>query len=250
MLSFITVTYNNLDGLKKTYDSILQCLNKKKCFDVEWIVVDGGSKDNTIDFLSGLKTDLFSIRWVSEKDNGIYDAMNKGVNLSRGDYVHFLNAGDKLLEDNIIDAVTLAKDRDVIFCSVRYNYNGRFYIRKPKDISYCNYGMPANHQGCIYKRKILLANPYPDKYLVSSDYWLNCICYKNKFSFSYYPTAVVDFEVGGVSTTKYLRVIKDMYLVQRDTLKLNILIAMLFGVRRFFVMSINYLLHKISLIFI
>lgn len=244
MLSFVTVTFNNLRGLKSTYNSILKCIDDIEKF--EWIVIDGGSHDGTIDFLSDLTTSQIQLKWVSEKDNGIYDAMNKGVRLCHGDYVHFLNAGDKLINDKVINFVSEKDGSDVYYFAVNYNYNGHSYIRKPKNISYSNYGMPANHQGCVYKKEILLANPYPSKYRVSADYWLNCICYRNNVSCSYYVDPIVDFEVGGVSTTKFIRVVKDMYCVQRDVLKMNIIKATVFAIRRFVVMTINYLLYKAS----
>lgn len=249
MLSFVTVTFNNVDGLIKTYNSILKCLDYNKLAKFEWVVIDGGSQDGTIEFLSGLKNKQFHVTWISEKDNGIYDAMNKGVQLCKNNYVHFLNSGDRLIDGKVFDAICQEDSSDVIFCAVRYNYNGRFYIRKPKKISYCCYGMPANHQGCIYKKEILYNYPYTTEYMVSSDYWLNCVCYKNGFSCSYFYDSIVDFEVGGISTKKYFRVVIDMYRIQRDILNIGFFRAVAFGVRRFLVMTVNYFLHKISLLF-
>jgi len=97
--SIITVTYNNLSGLSKTSESIAEQSFK----DFEWIVVDGGSTDGTVECLSGFER--LKIKWLSEKDNGIFDAMNKGLRIARGEYVLYLNADDFLVEPDTLVTV-------------------------------------------------------------------------------------------------------------------------------------------------
>lgn len=108
--SVITVTYNNLQGLLKTSESILE----QTFGEFEWIIVDGGSADGTVQFLTSF--DRLKINWVSEKDGGIYAATNKGIKLSRGEYCIFMNAGDRFLDAsvllNVSDAIGL--DRPAI----------------------------------------------------------------------------------------------------------------------------------------
>jgi glycosyltransferase involved in cell wall biosynthesis len=94
--SIITVVFNALDALKVTITSV----QSQEYSNIEHIVVDGGSCDGTVDYLRSM-TNRLSL-WISEPDKGIYDAMNKGLQLARGDYVHFLNAGD-----TFVDAQTL-----------------------------------------------------------------------------------------------------------------------------------------------
>lgn len=97
--SVITVVYNALDALCVTVDSV----QAQTFGDVEHIVVDGGSCDGTLAFLQGLGNRISL--WVSGPDTGIYDAMNKGLKLARGEYVYFLNAGDTFVSGDTLRAV-------------------------------------------------------------------------------------------------------------------------------------------------
>jgi len=97
--SVVTVVFNALDALKATVASV----QAQEYGDIEHIIVDGGSSDDTMDYLRSLENRLSL--WVSEPDKGIYDAMNKGLRLARGDYVHFLNAGDTFVEGRTLSDV-------------------------------------------------------------------------------------------------------------------------------------------------
>ena len=96
MFSIITINYNNLKGLKRTVRSIFE--QSYRNFD--YIVIDGGSKDGSIDYLKTMQRRGLS--FVSEPDNGIYDALNKGVNLSNQEYVLFVNSGDILYDKDVL----------------------------------------------------------------------------------------------------------------------------------------------------
>src|SRR5450432_3085742 len=91
LVSVVTVVYNGAAQLRSTIESVLG----QKRDDIEYIIVDGGSTDGTIDILRGLDDRIDY--WISEPDAGIYDAMNKGIHLARGKFVHHLNIGDRLL---------------------------------------------------------------------------------------------------------------------------------------------------------
>ena len=98
-LSVITVVYNSLGELEKTLES----LRKQDLAGIEWVVVDGGSTDGSLELIESV-TDI-EIKWISEKDNGIYDAMNKAIDLSTGKYLQFLNAGDIYHADDTLSEV-------------------------------------------------------------------------------------------------------------------------------------------------
>lgn len=98
-LSIITICLNDLDGLKKTISSVSAQLFS----DFEHIIVDGGSSDGTIDFIKTRSSDTF--RYISEKDKGIYNAMNKGIHLAMGEFCLFLNSGDCLVNSQILNSV-------------------------------------------------------------------------------------------------------------------------------------------------
>ena len=88
LVSIITVNFNHLEGLKRTYESIVS----QTFTDYECIVIDGGSTDGSREFIEQHQ-DRFAY-WCSEKDNGIYHAMNKGIRQAKGEYLNFMNAGD------------------------------------------------------------------------------------------------------------------------------------------------------------
>lgn len=96
--SIITINYNNKEGLKRTLSSI-KCLTNKN---YESIVIDGGSDDGSKDLIK--KYENYFSYWVSEKDNGIYHAMNKGVSQAHGDYIIFMNSGDCFHSQDVLDA--------------------------------------------------------------------------------------------------------------------------------------------------
>lgn len=103
-LSIITVTFNAGDVLEKTLESIFN----QTFDDYELVIIDGNSTDNTIDIIRQNGDKI--ARWLSEPDDGIYDAMNKGLASSRGEYVHFLNAGDYYADDRVVEDVFEALD--------------------------------------------------------------------------------------------------------------------------------------------
>ena len=97
-LSIITINRNNAQGLKKTMQSVVEQTNN----DIEYIVVDGASTDESVDIIKSFADQRLS-RWVSERDNGIYNAMNKGIGMAQGEYVMILNSGDYLATPQVIE---------------------------------------------------------------------------------------------------------------------------------------------------
>lgn len=108
-LSVITVAFRNYEGVVKTWRS-LRNLARDPSLTFEWIVVDGGSNDGTAEFLEKLNGE-FNLRYISEKDKGIYDAMNKGINMAQGRYAIFLNSGDIFHDDVALFARQLARQK-------------------------------------------------------------------------------------------------------------------------------------------
>jgi glycosyltransferase involved in cell wall biosynthesis len=152
-LSVITVCYNDADGLALTAESVKKNLDEN----VEYIVVDGGSSDGTVDLLESLS---FINYWVSEPDSGIYDAMNKGIALAHGQALLFMNAGD------FIDGpIPLGKLPVPSFLPVWYkNPFGNFRriaLKSEKK------GMPNCHQGVVFENKGLR---YDTNYRIAGDF--------------------------------------------------------------------------------
>ena len=97
-LSIITINYNNAEGLRKTMESVLA----QTYTEIEYIIVDGASTDGSVDVIRELATRP-TIKWVSEKDTGIYNAMNKGIRMATGEYIQILNSGDILAADDVTE---------------------------------------------------------------------------------------------------------------------------------------------------
>ncbi len=154
LLTVITVVINNDKHIEET---ILSVINQS--YDnIEYIIIDGGSTDNTINIIK--KYDHLIDYWVSETDNGIYDAMNKGCKLATGSGLCFLNSGDKFVGNIISDKSKLPF---LIPCKIKENEKKIWH----KDVSYKKYGMPTSHQAMVFSNKKLLYNL---RYKISSDY--------------------------------------------------------------------------------
>src|SRR6188508_2910860 len=109
-LSIITVVYNNLAGLKHTYQSI----QSQTSTDFEWLVIDGGSSDGTKEWLTNLA--VSNMCFISEKDGGLYDAMNKGLNLAKGKFVWFMNSGDSIFSPDTVQVlIDQSAGKDVLY---------------------------------------------------------------------------------------------------------------------------------------
>ena len=105
-LSIITINYNNAAGLKKTLDSVAE----QTWSEFEHIIIDGGSADESVDVIQSyaeLYADNYPIKWISEPDRGVYDAMNKGIKMAMGEYCLFMNGGDSLFSPMTLNQIAL-----------------------------------------------------------------------------------------------------------------------------------------------
>jgi len=154
-LSVVTITRNALVELKATVESVLS----QEWEGIEHIVVDGQSEDGTIEYLSRLVDQR--VQWLSERDSGIYDAMNKGMARARGDYLLFLNSGDVLVGQILVAGMEL--DRLLPVKSVDFWGRDRFQRFKSLRL-----GMPYCHQGIIFKNQGLAR--FDTRYRIAADY--------------------------------------------------------------------------------
>lgn len=163
LITIITVVFNGAMNLEET---ILSVINQKYN-NIEYIVIDGGSSDGTLEILK--KYDRHIDYWVSEKDNGIYDAMNKGLDKATGDFAININIGDLLLDLPITDLINaLQLGGDVLSFSVKLSESGLF---KPR-IGFINrLNNCLHHQGTFYSCK--LTERYDINYKVFADFDLN-----------------------------------------------------------------------------
>lgn len=205
IVSIITVSFNTKKSIE---DTILSVLNQSlKNF--EYIIIDGGSSDGTVEIIKKYSSEIDY--WISEKDNGIYDAMNKGIKKSRGRWIYFLNSGDKLYSKNVIEEILgyLDKKIDVIVGNVIYDTEELFIGNISKKVFFKN---TLHHQGTLYSRKIFDEFIYSSEYKILADYDLNLYLYEKSSSFLVIDNLIARCESGGISQKihwgKYLEEIK------------------------------------------
>ena len=195
--SIVTVTKNNLEGLKRTHKS----LGAQTCRDYEWIVVDGGSTDGTRAYLAATRA-----IWSCGRDKGIYDAMNKAIPEASGDYVLFLNAGDLLAGPWVLSRIDTAirgcrKTPAFVYgdsCETRGDRT--LAAKKSKSHTSFRRGMFTHHQAMLYRRERLQKMRYNLKYRIAADYDLTCRFLKTrKTAICYVKLPLCIFESGGLS---------------------------------------------------
>ena len=172
LFTVITVTYNAEDTLLRTLKSV----QEQTYSNIEHIIVDGNSTDGTVDLIK--KHTKQNTRWISEKDKGIYDAMNKATAMAHGEYVCYLNAGDAFYEketvEKLVSAAQQYKHPDILYGeTVIVDNTGKILhnrrLKAPEKLSWKSFkqGMLVCHQAFIIKRSIF--EPYDLTYRYSSD---------------------------------------------------------------------------------
>lgn len=212
-VSIITVVYNNVRGIEYTIRSVM----KQTYAELEYIIVDGLSTDGTLDVIDRYREEISIL--ISEKDGGIYDAMNKGLAAATGDYVLFLNSGDELYEDMTLEKVfSSAENADIYYGGTKLideerNIIGDRRHKTPKrfDWKSFRYGMNICHQAIYVKRSI--AEPYDLQYELSADIdWViraakkaNKIVNVNQY--------VAKYLVGGMTQKRHRQGLKERYTI-------------------------------------
>jgi glycosyltransferase involved in cell wall biosynthesis len=166
-ISIITINYNNLSGLIKTFSSIANQIVKPDIY--EWIVIDGNSTDGSRKWLLDTQA-VFKYTYISESDNGIYNAMNKGIRMSNGKYILFLNSGDIFYKNNSLEylnnTISNNKNSDLFLFGFKYNN----IKRNPKPLWWRYWSLPTSHQSILYKQDLLISNQFNENYSFASDY--------------------------------------------------------------------------------
>lgn len=203
-LTIITINYNNQDGLKRTLESVATQNSK----DFEYIVIDGGSTDGSVEVLK--KYSECITNWISEPDKGIYNAMNKGMRLAHGQYVLFVNSGDALNNPNVVVSFNKCKiDADFITGIERfvcYNNDQKIVqstnLPHRKIVSDIFLTSSISHGSTFIKTQLLRDNPYDETLSIVSDwkFFLYELIIKQS-SYSSWDYPVNDFDSSGISNT-------------------------------------------------
>lgn len=198
-LSIITINYNNRDGLQRSIDSVVG----QSFTDYEWIVIDGGSSDGSRELIEQYQ-DYFAY-WCSEPDKGIYNAMNKGIEKSSGDWFLFLNSGDWLYGNDILQKVfSDPSDADLLYGDVMYHWpdsRGLELDKKPENLSlYFFYKDTLCHQATFYRKGIFDNHKYNEDFRICADWALYIQLLQEGYRFKHLPFCVANFAQDGIST--------------------------------------------------
>jgi len=217
LISIITVVFNGETHLQQTIDSVVNQTYKH----IEYIIIDGGSSDRTLNIIKSNEAHINY--WVSEPDNGLYDAMNKGIDLANGELVGMVNSDD-WYEPNAVEVVVntyLKHPEKRIFHADRYDVypNGekKIYVFNPSVIKFKYFSMTYSHPSMFVSRKLYEDYKYNTDLNVYSDYQFALTSYKiNKHQFIHINQPIVNFRLGGVSGQISLKkVIKESYIARR-----------------------------------
>jgi glycosyltransferase involved in cell wall biosynthesis len=195
-LSVITINYNNASGLRKTLESV----TRQTYQDFEYIVIDGGSTDESVAAIEEYADRIHY--WISERDNGIYHAMNKGVNASKGEYCAFLNSGDIYIDEHALEKAFVQHVTADIACGDLIDENGSI-MSAPQDVTmmFLMRGSLA-HPSSFTKRSLLQAHPFNEesKILADHEFFMYALVIMNA-TYQRLDGIISVFDLSGISTT-------------------------------------------------
>ncbi|MFR9627601.1 MAG: glycosyltransferase family 2 protein [Rikenellaceae bacterium] len=212
ILSIVTINYNDAVGLKRTLNSVLS----QSCADIEHCIVDGASSDDSVDVIKWYLEDAvakgITVKWVSERDSGIYNAMNKGIRMASGEYLQFLNSGDCLYSDSVVERMCgelIDGEKSPILygnmiknISVKRRVRDRgFYGRQATFLDF--YTGTLNHSSAYIKRSLFdKYGLYDETLRIVSDWkWYLQVLIMGGEQIRYVDIDVTLFDMNGVSNT-------------------------------------------------
>lgn len=203
-VTIITVCFNTVNEIEDTILSVLSQTYK----DIEYIIVDGGSTDGTLNIIRKYESRIS--RYISEPDKGLYDAMNKGIAMSTGVWVNFMNAGDCFFDNEVLERMFGNKDYhdvSVIYGDANLVYPGLGCIKRPySNIPQEDVPLNINHQSSFIKGDKIRELKYDLSYRIASDGNTFMKVYQQGGKFLYVPETIASFEVvSGVSSKQFVK---------------------------------------------
>lgn len=198
-ISIITINYNNLEGLKRTVESVVNQTWKQ----FEYIIIDGGSTDGSADYIESQNENIDY--WVSEPDKGIYNAMNKGIVKATGEYLLFLNSGDDLKDTNVLGENYIhLEEKDLICFDINVIDENVFFVKKcPEELTFSFlYQNTLPHQSTFIRKSLFKRVGYYDENLKIASDWKFFILAMMRHEATYKQVDVVlsNYYLGGISS--------------------------------------------------
>ena len=208
MITIVTINLNNKEGLKRTIESVVN----QTFFDkVEYVIIDGGSTDGSVDVIKEYDDKI--AYWCSEPDGGIFPAMNKSIEHINGDYVLYLNSGDILDKNNVIERVYGELDKDIVYGNEYKVNNKRTLARFPDNLNENFFKKSAlPHQSTFIRAELLKERGYSEKWKVLGDWsWLRERIMVDKVSYKHLNFPISDYDLNGFSTIN-----QKLFFAERD----------------------------------
>lgn len=208
IISIITVTYNDAKRLEKTIKSI----SKQSYKNIEYIIIDGGSSDGTLAIIQQYEKSI--TKWISEKDEGIYDAMNKGIQLAQGNWINFMNAGDIFHNLNVLSNIFATTHYDTATKIIYGNHvadyqNGYKRVVKVSPQPKLLNGMPFCHQSTFVRLQPAQKILFDTNYQLAADYQFILQIFKKGSQFKYIPFPISIIETVGIAEKNILTTLKE-----------------------------------------
>lgn len=206
LVTIVTVSYNAIDTIEETILSVVNQTYKN----IEYIIIDGGSTDDTVNIIKKYADRI--AYWVSEPDKGIYDAMNKGIDVATGGWINFMNSGDAFYSSTVIQQVveSLPNEADVIYGDTLLVYSWGNYLQKALSLSLMKHRVPFSHQSCFVKSNTMQETKYNTDFRICADYDFFYNLYSAGGKFDYLPICISKYEAEqGISANNAFEMIRE-----------------------------------------
>lgn len=219
LISIITVVFNGEKYLEETIQSVIN-----QTYDnVEYIIIDGGSTDGTLDIIKKYEDKIDY--WVSERDGGIYDAMNKGIDTASGEWINFMNGGDGFYEvDSLLKIISADayRDVDILYGDFEVNYGTFRRLEKAKSLKNIWQGMVFSHQSTFIRAVFHKERKYSLTYNIGGDFEFFYNAYCNAKVFKYIDQVISVMSVEGLSDgNRYKSINQNHKIVNKKSFSLT-----------------------------
>lgn len=219
LVSIITVVFNSKNSIENTILSVLD----QSYSNIEYIIIDGGSTDGTLDILKKYEN-KFSY-FLSEPDFGIYDAMNKGITVAKGEWINFMNSGDSFYSKESLSQITnfFTRHINILYGDTLLNFGNdtNFKIKYARDFSQIKYSIPFCHQSVFVRDELIKDTKFDLKYKYSADYnyFLNLFKFK-KYNYKKVDMVISIYDMNGVSNGR--NALSENYMISSRLFPYNI----------------------------
>jgi glycosyltransferase involved in cell wall biosynthesis len=189
LISIVTIVFNDVQSIEQTMLSVINQSYKN----IEYIVIDGGSNDGTVDIIK--KFDNNINYWCSEPDKGIYDAMNKGIDRASGEWIIFINSGDRFYNESVLSNVfSQNHTADVLYGDTMMHYEYGNIVLVPHKLQLIEKHMIFAHTSTFTRTKLMKEHKFNCKYRIAADDDFFYMIYKSGYKFEYIPICVSYFD--------------------------------------------------------